>query len=107
MGLGSRSFCFRRVNVVKGWFGLAARLSFLILFMLLEMQPQLCHVTRIEITAWQVREWFQSENYSSQYELALVAIDGNTDGRWNSKSVTETSMMGKDAQWRFGFSKSY
>ena len=39
----------------------------------------------------------QSNNYSSKYGLARVAIDGNKDGRWGSRSVTHTSKTGKAA----------
>ena len=36
-----------------------------------------------------------------------LAIDGNTDGRWASKSVTHTAKTGKDAWWRLDFSQTY
>jgi len=49
----------------------------------------------------------QSDNYAGKYGFAHLAIDGNTDGRWSSKSVTHTSKQGKDAWWRLDFSKTY
>jgi len=49
----------------------------------------------------------QSDNYLGKYGLAHLAIDGNTDGRWSSKSVTHTSKTGKSAWWRLDFSKTY
>merc|ERR1712141_164153 len=49
----------------------------------------------------------QSDNYSSRYGLAHVAIDGNKDGRWSGKSVTHTRSHGKAAWWRLDFSKMY
>ena len=48
----------------------------------------------------------QWDNGHVKYGLAHLAIDGNTDGRWQSKSVTHTTKIGKDAWRSLDFSKT-
>lgn len=49
----------------------------------------------------------QTDNYFDKKGHADVAIDGNTDGRLNSGSVTHTSSTGKAAVWTLNLKKSY
>ena len=53
------------------------------------------------------RKATQCDSWAGKYGFAHLAVDGNTDGRWNSKSVTHTTKQGKDAWWRLDFSKTY
>jgi len=41
----------------------------------------------------------QSTNYNSSQGSAKLAVDGNTDGRWNSRSVTHTKDGGTVNPW--------